>query len=133
MRSETKSKDLIKTYKRRGIKMYVFDVTNPIILLAVLVMTILLIFLGKEIKKPLAPAFALGFFLILVAIHSIQLGILPAEGYEETRRLLIACLTVDFVFIFISFFGYLWVDDVAAKFYKKKSYDDSLDWFWKKI
>ncbi len=35
--------------------------------------------------------------------------------------------------IFISFFGYLWVDDIACKFYKKKNIDNSLDWFWNKV
>ena len=113
--------------------MYVFDVSNPFILLGLLAVTLLLIFLGKEIKKPVAPGLALVFFLVLIVVHSVQLAILPAQGYEEIRRTILASLTVDFVMIFITFFGYLWVDDIASKFYKRKSVDNSLDWFWSKV
>ena len=51
--------------------MYIFDVTNPMTLVLLLAATVLLIFLGKEIKKPHAPAIALIFFLILVVVHSV--------------------------------------------------------------
>ena len=40
---------------------------------------------------------------------------------------------VDFVFILITFFSYLWVDDIEAKVKGTKSIDNSLDWFWKKV
>ena len=42
-------------------------------------------------------------------------------------------IAVDFGFIFLSFVSYLWVDDLEAKSKGKKSIDNSLDWFWKKI
>lgn len=113
--------------------MFIFDVTNPLTLILLLAATVLLIFLGKEIKKPHAPALALIFFLILILIHSIQLAIIPELNYELYRSILLECLTVDLVMIFITFFGYLWVDDIACKFYKKKSIDNSLDWFWKQV
>ena len=35
--------------------------------------------------------------------------------------------------LFVSFFSYLWVDDIETKKLGKKSLDDSLDWFWKKV
>lgn len=113
--------------------MYIFDVTNPITLLLLLAATVLLIFLGKEIKKPFAPAIALVFFLVLVIIHSVQLATIPETNYDEIRSTLLGCLSFDLVMIFITFFGYLWVDDISAKFYKKKSIDNSLDWFWNKV
>lgn len=113
--------------------MYIFDVTNPITLVLLLAATVLLIFLGKEIKKPHAPAIALVFFLILVVIHSVQLARLPEAIYEEYHSTLLGCLSFDLIMIFVTFFGYLWVDDIAAKFYKKKSIDNSLDWFWNKV
>ncbi|MBO4815827.1 MAG: hypothetical protein J5507_02620 [Clostridia bacterium] len=113
--------------------MYIFDVTEPLTLVLLLAATVLLIFLGKEIKKPHAPAAALIFFLVLVIIHSVQLATTPELNYAANHSTLLGCLTVDLVMIFVSFFAYLWVDDIASKFYKKKSIDNSLDWFWNKV
>ena len=39
----------------------------------------------------------------------------------------------DFVFVLITFFSYLWVDDIEARAIGKRSIDNSLDWFWKKV
>ena len=113
--------------------MNTIDVTNPLTLLLLLGATILLIFLGKEIKKPHAPAIALIFYLVLVVVHCIQFANIPQVNYEEYKSMLIGCITVDLIMIFITFFAYLWVDDIASKFYKKKSIDNSLDWFWNKV
>ena len=113
--------------------MYIFDVTNPVTLVLLTVATALLIFLGKEIKKPHVPAIALIFYLILVVLHSVQLATIPEVNYEEMRSILLGCLIMDLIMIFVTFFGYLWVYDIAAKFYKKKSIDNSLDWFWNKV
>ena len=113
--------------------MYIIDVTNPLTLLLLVAATVLLIFLGKEIKKPVAPAIALIFFLALVLIHSVQLATIPENNYEELYSTLLGCIGIDLIMIFVSFFGYLWIDDIAAKFYKKKSIDNSLDWFWNKV
>ena len=113
--------------------MYIFNLTNPVTLVLLTAATALLIFLGKEIKKPHVPAIALVFYLILVIIHSVQLATVPELNSEEIRTTLLGCLSTDLIMIFVTFFGYLWVDDVAAKFYKKKSIDNSLDWFWNKV
>lgn len=113
--------------------MFIIDVTNPLTLVLLLVATALLIFLGKEIKKPHAPAISLILFLVLILIHSIQLVVIPEVNYEAYRSTLLGCITVDLIMIFIAFFGYLWIDDIACRFYKKKSIDNSLDWFWKQV
>ena len=113
--------------------MYIVDVTEPVTLVLLLAATVLLIFLGKEIKKPHAPAIALIFFLIMISIHSVQLALIQGANYDESNSTLLGCITVDLIMIFITFFGYLWVDDIASKFYKKKSIDNSLDWFWNKV
>lgn len=113
--------------------MYIFDVTEPLTLILLLAATVLLIFLGKEIKKPYPPAASLIFFLVLVIIHSVQLATAANGSFEDLRPTLLGCLSVDLVMIFISFFAYLWVDDISSKFYKKKSIDNSLDWFWNKV
>ena len=85
--------------------MYIFDVTNPMTLVLLLAATVLLIFLGKEIKKPHAPAIALIFFLILVVVHSVQLAIIPEINYDANRSTLLGCLSVDLIMIFVTFFG----------------------------
>ena len=113
--------------------MYIFDISNPITLVLLLLATLLLIFLGKEIKKPHAPAVALVFFLILIVMHSVELVQVPQGDDGTLKTLLTICLGIDFLMVFISFMGYLWVDDIATKFYKKKSVDNSLDWFWGKV
>ena len=113
--------------------MFVINISEPITLLLLTIATVLLIFLGKEVKKSYIPAFALFAYLILVVVHSLQLANLTVEFYDVYYKLLVRCIAIDCIMIFISFFAYLWVDDIAAKFYKKKSIDNSLDWFWNKI
>ena len=115
--------------------MFIFDVTQPITLLLLLAATLLLIFLGKEIKRPQAPAFALAFFLVCVIFHSVKFAGLSGNlvYYNLYHSTLLGCIVVNLVMIFIAFFAYLWVDDIASKFYKKKSIDNSLDWFWNKV
>ena len=113
--------------------MFIIDLTNSLTLVLLLAATVLLIFLGKEVKKPVIPALALFAYLILVTIHSIQLATLTSELHDVYFKILINCISVDCIMIFVSFFAYLWIDDIASKFYKKKSIDNSLDWFWKEI
>lgn len=112
--------------------MFVFDISNPLTLVLMLAVTVLLIFLAQEIKKSYISAIVLFAYLIILIIHVVQMLTLP----EELRYLATAlsrCVALDFVFILVSFFSYLWVDDIEAKNKGKKSIDNSLDWFWKKI
>ena len=112
--------------------MFIFDITNPFTLILMLAATILLIFLAQEIKKSYITALPLFAYLIILIIHVAQLTTLPEE-YRYLVSTLARCVAVDFVFILISFFSYLWVDDIETKATGKKSIDNSLDWFWKKI
>lgn len=113
--------------------MFVVNVSEPLTLLLLTIATVLLIFLGKEVKKSYIPAFALFAYLMLVVMHSIQLANLTEEFREVYYDVLIRCIAIDCVMIFVSFFAYLWVDDIACKFYNKKSVDNSLDWFWRNV
>lgn len=113
--------------------MYVVNITEPITLLLLTLATVLLIFLGKELKRSYIPALTLFGYLILVVTHSIQLATLTQELHDIYFHMLIRCISMDCIMIFISFFAYLWVDDIASKYYKKKSIDNSLDWFWNKV
>ena len=112
--------------------MYIFDISNPLTLLLIVIATGLLIFLAQEIKKSYVSAMPLFAFLVMLIIHVVQLMMLPEE-YRYLISTLSRCLVIDFVFILITFFSYLWVDDMEAKKFGKKSLDNSLDWFWKNV
>lgn len=110
--------------------MFLLNTIEPLTVLLLLAATVLLIFLGKEIKKPAIPAIALIAFLIILVMHSVQLCMPSYEEYYVTIRY---CIAFELCMVFVTFFSYLWVDDIASKFYKKKSVDNSLDWFWKQV
>lgn len=112
--------------------MFIFDIANPLTLILMLAMTVLLIFLAQEIKKSSVAAIMLFAYLIILVVHVAQIATLPEE-FRYMLTTLSRCIAVDFVFILITFFSYLWVDDIEAKVKGKKSIDNSLDWFWKKV
>ncbi len=112
--------------------MFVFDISNPLTLLLMLAATVLLIFLAQEIKKSMVAAVVLFIYLILLIVHVVQIATL-SEELRYMMSTLSRCIIIDFVFVFISFFAYLWVDDIETKAFGKKSLDDSLDWFWRKV
>ena len=112
--------------------MFVFNITNPVTLLLLLVATVLLIFLGQEIKKSYVTIIPLVGFLILLMWHVAQM-VTISEEYRYLLTTISRCVAIDFVFVLITFFAYLWVDDIEAKATNKRSIDNSLDWFWKKV
>lgn len=112
--------------------MFLINVTSPMTLLLMVILTALLIYLGQEIKKSAIAAIPLIIHLILLIMHTVQLLTLSPQN-SHLSGTIAGCLVVDFVFILVSFFAYLWVDDIEAKAMNKKSLDNSLDWFWKKI
>ena len=112
--------------------MFVFDVTNPITLILMVAATVLLIFLAQEVKKSAVAAIILFAYLGVLIVHVAQLSTLSEELRYLTETLS-RCVAIDFVFLLVSFFAYLWVDDIEAKAQNKKSINNSLDWFWKKI
>ena len=112
--------------------MFVFDISNPLTLILMLAATILLIFLAQEIKKSYIGAITLFAYLIILIIHVAQIVTL-SEEFRFMLTTLSRCIAIDFIFVLITFFAYLWVDDIEAKAEGKKSIDNSLDWFWKKI
>ncbi len=112
--------------------MFIFDISNPLTLILMLAVTVLLIFLSQEIKKSYIASIMLFVFLVLLIVHVAQMATLPEE-FRYLITTLSRCIAIDFVFILITFFAYLWVDDIEAKVKGKKSIDDSLSWFWKKI
>ena len=112
--------------------MFIFNISNPLTLLLMLAATVLLIFLSQEVKKSLIGAVVLFIYLILLIVHVAQVATL-SEEYRYLLSTLSRCIVIDFIFVFISFFSYLWVDDIETKATGKKSLDNSLDWFWRKV
>ncbi len=112
--------------------MFIFDISNPLTLILMLAATVLLVFLAQEIKKSYVSAITLFFYLIVLIIHVAQIATLQEE-FRYMLTTLSRCIAIDFVFVLITFFAYLWVDDIEAKAEGKKSLDNSLDWFWRKI
>ncbi len=112
--------------------MFIFDISNPLTLILMLVATVLLIFLSQEIKKSYITAITLFVYLVILVVHVTQIATL-SEEFRYMITTLSRCIAIDFVFVLITFFSYLWVDDIEAKASGKKSIDNSLDWFWKKV
>lgn len=110
--------------------MYIFDLTNPYVLLASLLIYLVLMILGKEFKKSILPAISLFIFLAIVVIYGFQLAFVTST---IDKNLIVNCIGTDAILIFLSYISYLWVDDIEAKAKNKKSIDNSLDWFWKKV
>ena len=115
-----------------GKYMFIFDLTNPLTLLLVVLATALLIFLGQEIKRSSVAVVPLISFLALLIVHVVQVSTLPTD-YAYLAGTLYKCLAIDFLLILVTFFSYLWVDDLEAKKNNIRSIDNSLDWFWKEI
>ncbi len=112
--------------------MFIFDISNVLNLLLMLAATVLLIFLAQELKKSCIAGITLFIYLIILIMHAVQLVTLTEE-FQDMSQILARCVAIDFIFIFISFFAYLWVDDLEAKKMEKRSIDNSLDWLWKKV
>lgn len=110
--------------------MYILNLTQPATVLIALLITVLFIILGKEFKKSLLPAICLILFLGIILIHAYQ-SIALIETYYKV--IATKSLGIDAIMILLSYISYLWVDDIEAKAKNKKSIDNSLDWFWKKV
>ena len=110
--------------------MYIVNLARPYAIIGALMLTLLFIILGKEFKKSLLPAIPLFVFLILLVIHTFQSTILTDLVYKS---IVTVSMGVDACMIFLAYISYLWVDDIETREKHKKSIDNSLDWFWKKI
>ena len=109
--------------------MEILDISNPVTLLLLLVVLIGVIFLGKSTKSSIMSIVSLVFFLGLLIYYVVALR---NPVLVELKSTIYNCLSIDFIFVFISFISYLWIDDIEAKVKNKKNYDRSLDWFWQK-
>ena len=112
--------------------MPMINFTNPLTLLIVTLIYILILILAKETKKSAIAAIMLFGFIALLIVHLIMYltgNSLIADVLSDINYTMV----FDLIFVLLSFIAYLWVDDIEAKVKKKKSIDNSLDWFWKKV
>ncbi|MCI8641826.1 MAG: hypothetical protein HFJ59_08220 [Clostridia bacterium] len=113
--------------------MFIFNLTDPITLILVTVATILFIFLSQEIKKSMVAVIPLFAFLILLVAHTIQIITLKEE-FSYLYSILCYNMALDFVFLFVTFLGYLWADDVEAKALNKKVLNSKgINWLFKNV
>lgn len=106
--------------------------TNPTAILIGVILFLLVLYLARETKKAWIIGIMLFAFLGLLVGHTVEFATVAKEN-EEIYNAVLASATMDLVFIFLSFITYLWIDDIEAKAGKKKSIDNSLDWFWNKV
>ena len=94
--------------------MFIFDMSNPLTLLLMLAVTILLIFLSQEVKQSFIGAIMLFAYLIILVVHVAQIATL-SEEYRYLLTTLSRCIVIDFIFVLMAFFSYLWVDGFRSK------------------
>lgn len=115
--------------------MPIINFTNPITLLIGVILFVLVSYLGKKTNKSWIVAIMLFAFIALLIYYAVYFLTLNQNIPELTtiQMALIQTSGITLVFILVSFFMYLWIDDIEAKMGKRKSIDNSMDWFWKNI
>lgn len=108
--------------------MEIIDISNPVTILLLLAVLVGVIFLGKSTKNSVLSIVMLAVFLGLLVYYVI---LLRKPELMDMRTVIVNCMSINFIFLFISFISYLWIDDIEAKKKNKKSVDNSLDWFWR--
>ena len=112
--------------------MPLINLSNPFNILVALVLFVLTLLLAKETKRSTVVCIMLLVFLTIISGHGIEYFMLQ-NPTQEVANVLLHSITVDYIFITISFIAYLWMDDIECKDKKMKNIDDSLAWFWKKV
>ena len=112
--------------------MPLIDLSSPYNVFITLILYVLILFVAKQNKRSNIVCIMLLVFLAIIVGHTIEFIVIQDPTGQVTKTLA-NCIAVDFVFSFLSFVGFLWMDDVESKERKIKSVDNSLDWFWKKV
>ena len=109
------------------------NTAEPIMILIYTLIIAGMIFVSKETKNA-AIIFVILFAVIFMLVnHTLMLDNLNPETQKEQISEIYHCIGMDLIYLLLTFISYLWVDDISAKKHNKKSYDDSLSWFWEKL
>ena len=109
------------------------NTSEPIMILIYTLIIAGLVFVAKETKNAGVILIALIAVIFFLINHSVMLDKFSLNGQAEQIKEVYQCIGMDLVYLFLTFISYLWVDDLSAKKHNKKSYDDSLSWFWEKL
>ena len=112
--------------------MPIINFTRPFSILVALILFVLVLYLGRETKKSFVIGIMLFAFIGLLLAHTIEFMTI-AQTSQEVYKAVTTSATFDLIFIFLSFISYLWIDSLEVKEGKKKSIDNSLEWFWNKV
>lgn len=107
------------------------NTSEPIMIMIYILIIAGLIFVAKETKNSFLIFIPMFCVIGLLINHSVMLE--QVANNQELIGELYRCMGMDLIMLLLTFISYLWVDDLAAKKYNKKSYDDSLSWFWEKL
>lgn len=94
--------------------------------------TVGVIAFSKKTEKPAFLGALIIAYLGMLLYHTYILNHLPAI-FEQQISNTYLCLAMDFLWLLISFLGYLWIDDIRGIKLQKKNYDNSMAWFWSKL
>ncbi len=109
------------------------NTSEPIMILIYTLIIAGVVFVAKETKNAGIMFLVLAAVVFFLINHSLMLDSLNLTYQAERIKEVYHCIGMDLVFLFLTFISYLWVDDLSAKKHNKKSYDDSLSWFWEKL
>lgn len=122
--------------------MPVIDLTNPVLAIVALVLFLLCLFLGRNMKSNTAMCITLLSFLTILVGHTVEITLTTDT---DTILTLIKCVVVDETLTFVSFLSFIWLDKIQAEEGKKnegkngkkriedKTIEDGLDLLWKKV
>ena len=108
------------------------NLSDPFSILVATVLFVLILFIARQMKNKSVLGIMLAVFLTIIVGHTAELFSITNLS-EEIKVIIMRSITMDFVFIFISFISFLWIDDIETKEKNLKSINNSLDWFWKKV
>ena len=99
------------------------DMTNVVTVILSLIIYVLVLYLGREVKKAWMLGVLLVAFCFMLIGHTTEL-LTVKDLTALLKTQLSQCMIVDFVFIFLTFVGFLWLDEIDAKANKKKVVDN---------
>lgn len=112
--------------------MPIINFEEPFSILIGVILFVLVLYLSKANKRAWITGTMLFAFIGLLICHTIEF-IFTASQSQEIYMAIVTSAGVDLIFILLSFISYLWIDDIEVKDGKRKSIDNSLEWFWNKV
>ena len=126
--------------------MPLIDFTDPFYLLSAIILIILCIILGRNVKSNTSTGIAVLAFLTILTCHAVEIGLAEEEAVLNALG---RNIMIDEILLFVTFLAFLWMDRIQINHKEevakaKKSKDkkenisdrvikDGLDFLWKKV